>query len=177
MIAVLFARSDSIYKSIPGLDVYDSFRDARTYSGNFPVVAHPPCRAWGRLRHLAKPRSDEKALAFFAVDYVRRLGGVLEHPASSTLWNAAALPAPGLIDTFGGFTFPIYQSDFGHVAPKATWLYICGCKPSDLPAIPFNLGLSPGRVELMSHVAREKTPLDLATWLLSVASRCSKVAA
>ena len=62
-VAVLFARSDSNYRAIPGTDVFDLARDARTFRGGMPVVAHPPCRSWGRLRHFAKPRADEKAAA------------------------------------------------------------------------------------------------------------------
>ena len=97
-VAVLFARADSCYKALPGCDVWDAERDARRWPGGCPVVAHPPCRAWGRLRHFAKPRPDEKALALWAVEQVRKFGGVLEHPASSTLWPAAGLPAPGARD-------------------------------------------------------------------------------
>jgi hypothetical protein len=48
-VAVLFARSDSHYKALPGVDVWDSERDARKWLGGSPVVAHPPCRAWGAL--------------------------------------------------------------------------------------------------------------------------------
>src|SRR3972149_3930233 len=105
--SVLFARRDSDYK-LMDCDVWDIDRDARNYTGNAPVIAHPPCRAWGRLRHFAKPRPDEKDLALFAVATVRRCGGVLEHPASSTLWQAADLPLPGYpADRFGGWTFPV----------------------------------------------------------------------
>jgi len=57
-----FARPDSIYKSLPGCDVFDLARDARTYNGSYPVIAHPPCRAWGRLRSFAKPRPDEEGI-------------------------------------------------------------------------------------------------------------------
>lgn len=54
-VAVLFARQDSTYKALSGVDVYDIDRDARTFQGGMPVVAHPPCRAWGRLRAFANP--------------------------------------------------------------------------------------------------------------------------
>ena len=62
-VAVLFARADSIYKSMPGCDVYDIERDARTWPGGAPVVAHPPCRSWGKFAHMAKPRPGERELA------------------------------------------------------------------------------------------------------------------
>lgn len=172
MVAVLFARSNSIYKSIPGCDVFDLARDARTYCGSDPVIAHPPCRGWGRLRHLAQVRPDEKELAFFAVEQVRRCGGVLEHPWASTLWPAANLPACGTRDAFGGFTFGVMQGDFGHKAPKATWLYIVGLDPAEIPAPSFQLGQATGRIELLSKASREATPYPFATWLVELATRC-----
>lgn len=49
MVAVLFARRDSIYKLMPWANVYDDQRDALTWPGGTPVIAHPPCREWGRL--------------------------------------------------------------------------------------------------------------------------------
>lgn len=66
-IAVLFARKDSAYKQSSLFDVYDIDRDARTYCDSYPVLAHPPCRAWGMLSHMANPRPNEKQLAFFAL--------------------------------------------------------------------------------------------------------------
>ena len=101
-VAVLFARQDSIYKRIAGCDVYDMDRDARTYDGPLPVVAHPPCRAWGRLRRFANPRPDERNIARLAVALVREFGGVLEHPAGSLLWPSQRLPLPGQRDSWGG---------------------------------------------------------------------------
>ncbi len=62
-VAVLYARADSNYRALDRCDVWDAERDARRWPGGVPVVAHPPCRAWGRLRAFAKPREDEKALA------------------------------------------------------------------------------------------------------------------
>ena len=122
-VAVLFARADSVYKALPNVEVYDMERDARTYDGPHPVVAHPPCRAWGRLRTFAKPRPDERNLARLAVALVREFGGVLEHPAGSTLWKAQGLPAPGAgFDGAGGWTLAAPQHWWGHKAEKATWL-------------------------------------------------------
>lgn len=195
MIAVLFARSDSVYKSLPGCDVWDIERDARKFSGGCPVIAHPPCRAWGQLRALANPRPDEKELALFALSQVRQFGGVLEHPKNSTLWPFAGLPSPGHFDSFGGWTLPISQRWFGHRAEKMTLLYILGCAPVDIPPLPLALGdaqfvcgsagrrrdgsrLHKGdlgwRPEI-SKAEREETPPDLAIWLFDLASRCRGV--
>lgn len=185
MVAVLFARSDSIYKTIPGLDVFDLARDARTYKGELPVVAHPPCRAWGRLRAFAKPRPDEKMLACFAIDTVRRVGGVLEHPASSSLFDTCGLPRPGSrYDDFGGWSIELPQKWFGHKAEKNTWLYVVGCSPRDIPSIPLVLaqpthtvGLWSGRdrsraLPDLSKKEREATPIAFAHWLVDLAARC-----
>lgn len=184
-IAVLFARADSIYKQIEFCDVYDIERDARTYTGNLPVVAHPPCRAWGRLRHFANPRHDEKELAFFAVEMVRKFGGVLEHPESSTLWMEAQLPHPALgnYDAFGGFTLALPQKWFGHRAEKKTWLYISGCKRKCIPTLPLSLGDAECVVETkkkdnprpsVSRKQREATPRDFALWLCELAKIAGK---
>jgi hypothetical protein len=176
-IAVLFARSDSAYKTMPGFDVYDMEKDARTYCGSEPVLAHPPCRAWGQLSHMANPREGEKQLAFFALAQVRLNGGVLEHPSGSRLWQEASLPVGMLQDEFGGFTVEIDQFDFGHVAHKGTKLYICGISPAQLPPMP------PVRKEktdrsICGNVAgtkrctqyqREYTPPMLIEWLKEVA--------
>ena len=189
MIAVLFARADSIYKTIPECDVYDIERDARTWPGGCPVVAHPPCRAWGGLSHMAKPRHDEKDLARWSVQQIRKYGGVLEHPKKSKLWADQGLPAPGKgRDAFGGWTLPIFQSWFGHRAEKATLLYIVGCEPHNIPTMAFTMGRashvvgngstghpikgSPNWRPQIPHSEREHTPLELAKWLVEIAKRC-----
>jgi hypothetical protein len=172
-ISVLFARSDSCYFELVG-DVWDIDRDARLYTGSNPVVCHPPCRAWGRLRHWAKPRPDEKALALFAVDQVRRVGGVLEHPWGSTLWHeeSLCLPYPGHFDQWGGFTLLVDQGWWGHAAPKPTYLYVAGCQKSDVPALPVRLRRASGRTLELSPADRERTPVDFARFLVAIASKC-----
>lgn len=184
-VAVLFAREDSIYKTLPGCDVYDVVRDARTFAGGMPVVAHPPCRAWGRLRKFAKPRDDEKDLARWAVGQVRRWGGVLEHPESSTLWQDAGLPFAGTIDQHGGYTLIVEQFWWGHKARKRTWLYVCGIPRERVPAMPLVFGepthtisKSPGRRRKpgkqykpqTTKAEREHTPIDFARWLVELAA-------
>lgn len=181
-IAILFARADSIYKQLGGLDVYDAERDARTYRGGSAVIAHPPCRAWGRLRTFARPVVGEKELAHFAVGKVRAGGGVLEHPAGSLLWREANLPLPGQVDTYGGWTLVAPQQWWGHRAEKNSWFYIVGCSAAELPPIPFVLGdathvvQSRKRSDYRPHITkaeREHTPKPLAEWLLNVAAICA----
>lgn len=181
-IAVLFARSDSIYKTRFDLDVYDELRDARTFDRDVPIIAHPPCRAWARLRALAKPKEHEKQLAIMSVEIIRKNGGVLEHPESSKLFELMALPNPlsdpGSKDQFGGFTFPIQQKTFGHKARKNTWLYICGIEPAQLPHYPFLMGeadyvVTHGKRTLkwkkeLTKAEREETPYELALWLVEI---------
>lgn len=181
-IAVLFARADSVYKTLPGTDVWDIDRDARWWPGGGPVVAHPPCRAWGRLRQFAKPRPDEKDLARWAVRMVRQWGGVLEHPAGSTLWPDQFLPRPGLRDRLGGWTLAAPQKWWGHRAEKDSWFYVVGCEPVEIPEIPLVLGdaayvvQSRKRHDHRPHISkaeREHTPPALAEWLLELARRCN----
>lgn len=193
MITVLFARADSVYKTLE-CDVWDAERNALNWQGGAPVVAHPPCRAWGALRHFARPQPGERELAIWAVDQVRRFGGVLEHPAHSTLWPTVGLPQPGERDAFGGWTLPIVQSWWGHKAEKATFLYIVGCEPADLPDIPLILGdashvIAQGRTlpdgsrlkkgmrgwrPEVTKAEREHTPALLAAWLIELARRCQR---
>jgi hypothetical protein len=136
-IGVLFARNDSRYKDFEMYDVYDIDRDARGYAEVFPVICHPPCRAWGRLSHMANPRPDEKDLAWFSLDMIHKHGGILEHPTGSRLWKEANLPLAGQgYGSKGGFTLEIDQFDFGHVAHKNTKLYIYGLTMEELPPLP-----------------------------------------
>ena len=103
-IAILFARHDSHYKTMQECDVWDEARDARGWPGGTALVAHPPCRLWAKLRKFAKSNNPqmERQLAIDAVAHVRRFGGVLEHPAESTLWAHIGLPRPGRApDDFG----------------------------------------------------------------------------
>jgi len=130
--------ADSIYKTIDGCDCYDEKRNALTYSGYYPVVAHPPCQLWGALAVVNfsrwggdhnKPGNDGGTFKF-SLDTVRRCGGVLEHPAKSRAWAKYGLTKPRGIGwkkcIDGGWVCEIWQSAYGHRANKATWLYCFG---------------------------------------------------
>jgi hypothetical protein len=144
MIAALYVERDGCYFGQAGVDPWDEARDARTYRGPHPVVAHPPCQRWGRFWHgsTRKPhqfRLGEDGGCFAAaLTSVRNYGGVLEHPAGSRAWEYFGLTKPRggqrwvKADDHGGWTCQIDQNHYGHAAPKPTWLYAVGV---DLPEL------------------------------------------
>ena len=178
-VTALFVMKRSIYKSL-NVSCYDIDRDARTFDMSTPVVAHPPCRSWGRLRKFAKPLDGESELAVMAVNIVRRCGGVLEHPDGSILFEQLNMKKSSSSDVYGGFFLSVYQFWWGHKARKKTILYICGCSMSDLPAFPLRFdaiqyvvsGSKKGGKKEISKADRERTPIGFARWLIEVAMMC-----
>jgi hypothetical protein len=184
MVSVLFVAKNSVYKTL-GVDCWDEERDALNWPGGNPIVAHPPCRLFCKLRMFSTAPQEEKRLAYWAVDQVREYGGVLEHPSGSELWKECSLPSPGKRDAFG-FCYGVEQWLFGHPAKKATWLYIVGCNPTDLPGHPFRMGYADHaigkcrrrnnlkRSELFDNrkETRSATPPAFARWLIETAERC-----
>jgi len=189
-VAALYIDLGGPYPTMPGVDCWDEDRDARRYRGPHPIVAHPPCGPWGRLRHLY--RGNEHDCAPAAVAAVRQWGGVLEHPARSLLWSHARLPEPGdPLDQFGGFTVEVDQCSWGHVARKRTRLYFVGidraiidstirtggtpthwasgsrvnhARPSSRRGSP----VPPG-IKVCSAQQRRRTPPAFAAWLVELA--------
>ena len=155
MIAALYVEPAGTYVNHPGVDPWDEARDARSYAGPHPVVAHPPCERWGRFWH-GSPRKphqfklgDDGGCFAAALASVRQWGGVLEHPADSQAWAAFGLRRPqrggaGWVqaDDHGGWTCYVEQGHYGHVARKATWLYACKAALPDL-----RWGLLPQRLD------------------------------
>lgn len=141
MIAALFVEKDGVYFNVPGVEPWDASRDARTYNGPWPVVAHPPCSRWCQLAPVNAARwgariGDDGGCFASALASVRTYGGVLEHPAYSLAWPAHDLPRPvrgvwmrALTDE--GWVTEISQSAYGHPARKRTWLYLVG-EPRDM---------------------------------------------
>lgn len=145
-VAALYVETDGAYIAIPGVDPWDEPRDARTYQGPHPVVAHPPCQRWGRFWHgsTAKPHQfemgDDGGCFAAALKSLRRFGGVLEHPADSHAWDAFGLRKPirtgGWLEAAPGlWTCCVYQGHYGHFAGKGTWLLVAGVASAELPEL------------------------------------------
>jgi len=148
---ILFCQENSIYKDL-GCDVYDEKRNALNFEGGSPAVYHPPCRLWCKLKHFSTADESEKYLAVWSVRMVRNYGGVLEHPAGSSLFQCCRIPLPGQSDEFG-FTIELDQFHFGHMAQKKTWLYICGISKDD-PVIKYRE--IPGKPKYMMSESRQE---------------------
>lgn len=172
IVSVLCAASNSVYKTIRGVDVYDAARDCRTFDGSSTVVAHPPCRAWSAFcGHQAKPDPGEKELGPWCVEQVRNCGGVLEHPAHSKLWQACNLPKPGEQPKNDLFTMWVSQAWWGDRRSKQTWLLVCGVEPKEVK-VPFCLHDPRGDSAAwnsMSKSQRSATPKAMAEWLVALA--------
>ena len=192
-VAALYIDPRGPYPHISGVDCWDVARDARKYGGPGPVVAHPPCGPWGRLKHLY--RGSEHDCGPIAVAAVRQFGGVLEHPARSLLWAYCEMPEPGTpCDQHGGFSIEVEQCAWGHVARKTTWLYfvgvsrelvLAGVKTGGVPThwvsgFRTSTGRSPKHykqngsavppgIKVCSAQQRRRTPRAFAEWLVCLA--------
>lgn len=175
-VAALFVDHRGPYVSMPGVDAWPISRDAKTYTGSDPVVCHPDCGPWSKLRHLCT-RQDEEC-GPIAVDIVRRNGGVLEHPAHSALFDYCGLPKPGeFADAYGGSTYYVEQVWWAHPCVKPTWLYLVGIEHQVIGS---------GLLEALRSERRpthcvctgprqlKRLPVAFAEWLIALA-RASEV--
>lgn len=188
-VAALYVERGGPYFTMPDVDPWGVERDARTYAGPHPVVAHPPCGPWGELRHLYKGSEHDCAPASLVT--VRQWGGVLEHPARSKFWPFAKLPDPGEpLDEFGGFSVDVDQCAWGHVARKRTRLYFVGVDRSIVESTILTGGtpthwvagsrkrrtgigrggVAPPGIKFCSAQQRRRTPPAFAEWLVALAS-------
>lgn len=147
IVTALFVNPSGPYAGRLDVDPWDEARDARLYGGSLPVVAHPPCSRWCKLAGLVESRwghrrGDDGGCFASALANVRRVGGVLEHPAYSAAWPAHDLNAPptgggwACADFVGGWSCYVEQGRYGHLAKKATWLYAFGV---ELPSLQWGL--------------------------------------
>lgn len=147
VIAALYVLPDGPYANREGVDPWPASRDARLYSGPWPVVAHPPCARWGRYwsggpsAKVRRELGDDGGCFAAALASVRRFGGVLEHPEASLAWPCFGLVRPAktggwiAADLLGGWTCCVEQGHYTHGARKATWLYCARIPGSELPEL------------------------------------------
>ena len=181
-VAALYVEPDGPYAGLDGVEVWDEARDARTYAGPHPVVAHPPCNRWSVMA-CCRPghRNGEDGGCFAAaLASARHYGGVLEHPAYTMAWRWFGLLQPpssgGWVwaDWFGGWTCCVAQRNYGHPARKRTWLYAVGCElPSlewgDGPDPELYIGDNANKRPEMAKGERKITPAPFRDLLLSMA--------
>ncbi len=183
MIAALYVTRGGPYWNRQGVEAWDRRRDARTYSGPWPVVAHPPCQAWGRFARLREARwglkvGEDDGCFEAALRAVETYGGVLEHPKLSYAFATYGLARPRLgtwSATRSGAVTEVYQARYGHPAPKPTWLYYSG--QAEPPTLDWLVVRSTGRHvystvdshNRLSTSENSRTPLPFATLLISLA--------
>ena len=163
MIAALYVEKGGVYYGLPDVDPWDEERDARLYAGPWPVVAHPPCERWGRYwsggpsAKVRRTKGDDGGCFYFALEAVRRWGGVLEHPEGSAAWVYNKLRVPdrqcGWLPAgdFLGWTCVVEQGHYGHRARKATLLYAVG---TALPSLSW--GPAKGKLRLDDGMSAEQ---------------------
>lgn len=183
MIAALFVETGGCYFGLDGVDPWDKARDARTYAGPLPVVAHPPCDRWHQLSAVNNKRwgyliDDDGGCFAAALSSVRKWGGVLEHPAESRAFKFHRIPEPSMghwqrtID--GDWVTEVWQSAYGHRARKRTWLLYRG---ATLPATldwrrvrgDFQIGNFDPLLPALPKAEVSATPIKFRDALLSIA--------
>lgn len=188
-IAALYVQTNGCYYDLEGIDPWDIKRDARLYQGPYPVIAHPPCKRWGRY-WFGSPSStkrfkkgEDRGCFGYALRAVRKFGGVIEHPAYSYAWEFFHLNKPPVTggwitaDYQGGWTCHVEQGHYGHDARKSTWLYAVGV---DLPSLTWGVSrakrkattVRTGAVGMMSQNQRAATPIPFRDLLIEMARSC-----
>lgn len=193
-VAALFVDKNGCYSNLPNVHAWDRTRNAKLYSGPFPVVAHPPCSSWCQLAFLNKRRYGHEIGADdgcfeAALHFVRTYGGVLEHPAHSLAWPRFNLPKPygrcwsRSLD--GSWVAEVHQSAYGHPAKKRTWLYAFGVHPHELrwdsppptAKISFLTNRDYAYLPGLSKLQASKTPQAFRDALLAIARTAYSVQA
>jgi len=191
MIAALYVETGGCYFGLPDVEPWDESRDARTYYGPYPVVAHPPCQLWTRFAHVNfarwggehnRPKNDGGCFAA-ALASVRKWGGVLKHPAFSDAWKEFNLLRPESgkwIESAGDWACEVWQSAYGHKARKRTWLLYHGAQEPfemrwDRPSGSHQIGFHDQRGKqrnkpTISKKAASATPILFRDELLSLAA-------
>jgi hypothetical protein len=156
MISVLCIQKNSNYLQLPNLDLWNESRNTYNYTGINPVICHPPCQQWSRLKAFAKDDKLSKELALFCWDKVQVNGGIFEHPLGSSFFK--------YVNANRKKMFVVHQSWWGFPARKPTILYFNNYKPLTTP-ICFDAILT--TVDKMAYSSRSKMSVNFCRWLVS----------
>jgi hypothetical protein len=168
MIAALFVEKHGVYSGLDDVEVWDVARDARKYTGPYPVVAHPPCERWGRYwgggpsAKVKRILGDDDGCFASALASVRRWGGVLEHPEGSHAFRRFNLPRPEWRAgwrrsvTGMGWSCCVAQGNYGHSARKLTWLYFFDGGGDFPPNLDWSIPAPRARLDYGYHSADER---------------------
>jgi len=189
-IAALYIDKNGPYKSFEKVDCWDKSRDARKYQGPYPVIAHPPCNRWGRLapvnfKRWGTPIGEDGGCFEHALWCVRTFGGVIEHPAHTIAWKHFNLQKPSGPSwckvSEKEWVGEVWQSDYGHLATKKTWLLYCGNKNPE----PFLCERKKGTHQVgggiktgnnkkprLKQTETHITPIDFAGYLVNLVRNC-----
>lgn len=113
-ISILWTMKRSNYEQIAQeekLDLWGVDRDANSYSGPNPIIAHPPCGPWGKFRLKTVQNQDDGIRAIY---FAHLYSGIVEQPVGSLLFKQFGR---------GGKIIQVNQGDYGHLALKPTLLY------------------------------------------------------
>ncbi len=177
-VAALFVERGGAYWNLPDVDPWDESRDARSYSGPHPVVAHPPCQRWGRYwsggpsAKVRRKLGDDGGCFESALRSVRTCGGVLEHPEASHAWRHFGLITPPYHGGWvradeHGWTCCVAQGHYGHRAQKMTWLYAVGC---ELPSLTWGRARGMARLDAGHHGGERKSGIVRLTHATNIAT-------
>lgn len=155
-VSILCVDKKSNYKKIPGLDLWDEERNAYNYAGSNPVICHPPCQQWSRMKAFATENKEQKELAIFCWEVVNKNGGILEHPNGSNLFKYVRADKK--------FIYSVNQHWWGFPARKTTLLYV---KDVKLLAYPLNFNAIQKKVNQMNYKSRSIMTLEFCQYLVN----------
>lgn len=165
-VAILCAHKKSNYYKIPGLEIYDQDRDCRTFEGGMPVIVHPPCAQWSRMKAFSNDVPELKNLAYFCLDQVKKYGGIFEHPHGSDVWKQLDWPE-------GGKFIQVDQHWWGFPARKRTTLFFYKCSPIQHPlkfdAVEFVVASSRSKYNKLPEMKKSQrsvTTIEFNQWLV-----------
>lgn len=158
MITVLCIDEKSNYKKIKDqdLDLWDIKRNAYNYNGTNKIIGHPPCQQWSKLKGLAKENKLEKELGLFVWEKVQQYGGIIEHPAGTSLFKYVGANPKQIIK--------VNQNWWGFKAKKETLLYF---NQVELLPTPLNFNAIEKKIEGMNARMRSRMTIEFCEYLIN----------